>query len=60
MTRYITRAWSSDTHTPEDRPSCTVYEAEDAPIDTGLLDANGTPLYRLPERRRIGFAKDDA
>lgn len=39
-------------HAPE---HLTIYEAEDAPRDTGLLDANGTPLYRMSDRQPIGF-----
>lgn len=34
----------------------TVFEpSDDMPVRTGLLDLNGTPLYRLPDRRPIGF-----
>jgi hypothetical protein len=32
-----------------------VYEPEPGPIKTGLVDSNGTPIYRFPEERRIGF-----
>ncbi len=35
--------------------SIDVYEADRRPVDTGLLDHHGTPIYRLPEPRRIGF-----
>jgi hypothetical protein len=35
--------------------SMTVYETDDKPEDTGLLDANGTPLYRVNEKRKIGY-----
>lgn len=35
--------------------SMTVYERDDEPENTGLVDANGTPLYRMPEKRKIGF-----
>ena len=33
----------------------TVHVAHDEPVDTGLVDAAGTPLYRMPEPRTIGF-----
>lgn len=32
-----------------------VLEADDTPQKTGLLDANGTPLYRVRERVAFGF-----
>ena len=32
----------------------TVYIA-DEPVDTGLLDVTGTPLYRVEERIPAGF-----
>jgi hypothetical protein len=53
--RRPVRSWVSDTDTPEDRPSCTVYEPYEDPIDTGLFDANGARLYRIETRDRIGF-----
>lgn len=37
------------------RPALTVYETEDQPISTGLLDATGTKLYRVRERIKMGF-----
>ncbi len=37
-------------------PEISVYESEDdRPEKTGLLDASGTPLYRVRERMKIGF-----
>lgn len=43
-----------------DRPATvqstmTVYEQEDKPTDTGLVDATGTRLYRISERIKIGY-----
>ena len=32
----------------------TVFEDLD-PVDTGLVDASGTPLYRVKERVPLGF-----
>ena len=34
----------------------TVHETDDAEF-TGLLDARGNPLYRVPERCKMGFVK---
>lgn len=39
----------------EPQRTLTVHVAHDDPVDTGLLDAAGTPLYRMPEPRVIGF-----
>lgn len=36
-------------------PPLTVYEAERGAIDTGLLDASGSKIYRRPLEGRIGF-----
>ncbi len=35
--------------------SVQVFEADKSPICTGLLDAQGTPLYRIPETVKLGF-----
>jgi hypothetical protein len=35
--------------------SCTVMVEEKSPEFTGLCDANGSKLYRLPETVKIGF-----
>lgn len=62
--RYMTRqswvgdwldAWEAD-HDDKTRPANPdVYCVEDAPIRTGLVDADGNSIYRVPERRPIGF-----
>ncbi len=39
-------------HMPD---SVTVMEQEMGPQHTGLLDAHGRPLYRVPERLPMGF-----
>jgi hypothetical protein len=49
------RAFVSETHTPEQRPTVTVHEDEREPVDTGLVNAEGWPLYRQPERWPLGF-----
>ncbi len=33
----------------------TVYERDDAPENTGLLNADGTPLYRVRDRVKMGY-----
>lgn len=33
----------------------TVYEPEPEPVRTGLLNADGTPLYRMPDPKKIGY-----
>lgn len=38
--------------------SLTVFEAEDGPVETGLYDANGVPLYRVPERVKMGYRSE--
>jgi len=57
MRRYVTRpkAFVSESHTPEYQPTVTVYEAEPAPMATGLLDQFGQQIYRVDEKEPIGF-----
>jgi len=33
----------------------TVHDRDEVPVKTGLVDAHGTDLYRLPQPRKIGF-----
>ena len=49
------RAFVSATHSPEPLPSCTVWETEKAPVDTGLVDVHGVTLYRMPDVQPLGF-----
>jgi hypothetical protein len=39
-------------------PELHVYEPEDATIDTGLVDAHGVKLYRVPVKIPFGFVKE--
>lgn len=42
----------------DDQPWCpplTVYEEAQEPIDTGIIDATGTKIFRRAERMPIGF-----
>lgn len=34
-----------------------IYEKDDRPIKTGLLDANGEALYRYEDKLPFGFVK---
>jgi len=34
--------------------SRTVFEPDDSPMDTGLLDSHGNPLYAVYSRQPIG------
>lgn len=53
--RVPPKAWTSDHHALEERPSCTVWEVDKTPEPTGLLDSEGVPLYRQPETFKMGF-----
>ncbi len=33
-----------------------IFEHDDSPVRTGLFDVSGNPIYRVSERRPIGFA----
>ncbi len=33
----------------------TVFKADKAPVFSGLLDADGAPIYRFPEIHPLGF-----
>jgi hypothetical protein len=58
MSRYTTHppeAWVSASDVPETRPSCDVYESDPTPTYSGLLNAAGERLYRIPEKVKLGF-----
>lgn len=56
MIRYVAiRPKSYDDGLYEAEMSITVHEAECAPVATGLLSADGTPLYRIEDRAALGF-----
>lgn len=54
MTRPKGWTTDADEYTTE-RPSCTVYETDNAPIRTGVLDRDGNELFRRIVRNPIGF-----
>jgi hypothetical protein len=51
--RYV--SWVSATWHPQALPTSVVHEQDKAPVNTGLLDALGRPLYRVPETVPMGF-----
>jgi hypothetical protein len=55
--RYVAipTLWASETHVPDARPSCEVFESDPAPIHTGLLTSDGAPIYRVQDRVPLGF-----
>jgi hypothetical protein len=55
--RYISihpSAWSY-TEWGDPHPTTVVHETDRTPERTGILDANGTPLYRVRETVPFGF-----
>jgi len=44
---------------PEERGRIDVIIPDDKPQNTGLLDADGTPIYRVEVRAPIGFMRDE-
>jgi hypothetical protein len=57
MPRYVTRAsWLADEDGVPTQPVAdTVYAADNEPVFTGLLNAAGAKLYRMPEPKPVGF-----
>lgn len=50
------KAWvNSYNETIGGQPTVTVFDREQQPQETGLLDANGTKLFRVEDREPIGF-----
>lgn len=61
--RYVAirpKAWVSYQESPESRPTGEVLESDAAPINTGLVTADGVPLYRMQERGPLGFCRTEA
>ena len=59
MKRYITKpraVWVSELEEEcPDMPALTVFEPDGEPQPTGILDAQGNELFRMLERKPIGF-----
>lgn len=59
--KYVALAQKPKSHWSDDEPlihkDLLVYERDDRPEDIGLLDAGGTPLYRVRARIKMGFEK---
>lgn len=49
------RAWASDQEVMAERPNCMVHEADKSPEAIGVLDATGTPIYRVRDAIKMGF-----
>lgn len=50
------KQWDAEHHIWQtERPSAMVYEPSHDPVDTGLVTAEGVPLYRTFEPNPIGF-----
>jgi hypothetical protein len=58
MRRYVTVAgdWSDDAN-GADHLARTVYEPEDRPLDTGLLDRHGNKIFAVSSREPVGFVR---
>lgn len=59
MPRYATRSdvYYMDEHQALDIGGITVHETDRSPLPTGLLNANGDELYRIPETVPFGFVR---
>ena len=60
MRKYITRAavrYSEQLGGETQDHPVTVYEPDDTPRYTGLLDAQGNDLYAVEQRNPIGFRR---
>jgi hypothetical protein len=59
MRRYVTRPRGAAVLFDDDGTATAtaeeIIEAEEKPQPTGLLDAEGRPLYRVRERIKFGF-----
>lgn len=58
--RYVTRAVRPRAYEYEDAPllpNLTVYEQDDGPIDTGLVDHHGHTIMAVLDRESIGFVE---
>jgi hypothetical protein len=53
--KYVTRASTYTDSYYDNICGDTVYEEIREPVDTYLLDVNGNSIYRLPEKRPVGF-----
>lgn len=56
-TRRPARSWWDDNfvHAASPMAATTIYEDDIAPEDTGILDADGNPIFRTYERNPVGF-----
>lgn len=54
MIRYLVEA-GDDWFEPASQTISVICADDDRPVDTGLVNAQGHALYRLPEKHPIGF-----
>lgn len=52
------RDWVSATEVPETLPTITMHVEHEAPQKTGLLTAQGVPIYRVTLRAPVGFCRE--
>lgn len=56
ITRLNTKITSKDMYDDDPLlPSLTVYDLDNSPVDTGLVDSKGDPIFSYMERSPIGF-----
>lgn len=51
-------AWIGGQFYDTDRQTITVSETDFQPVYTGLLSADGVPLYRIHQRGPLGFCRE--
>lgn len=52
------RADAGDDHYRDAASTIDVLVADDAPHNTGLVTAQGVPIYRVTQRGPMGFCRD--
>ena len=62
MTKYVSRPraawfWDGEEQDGITVDSITVFEGDRNPVEIGLLDADGDPIYRLPDTVPFGFCR---
>ena len=58
MPRYTSRPrsdWWDDDWTADRQPTTVTVHEEDDPVNTGILDKDGNPIYRMPEKGKLGY-----
>lgn len=63
MSRYVVQAWSGDDvhehghplHYTPTAPTRTIIDVDPVAVKTGLIDASGREIFRLPDTIKMGF-----